>query len=65
MLGKIKRSTADKHMSDCVRIRAKWHCQRCGTDYTNRDKRGFQNSHFMAGATTRSGMTRRTAWRCA
>jgi hypothetical protein len=47
MLGKIKRSTADKHMSECVRIRAKWHCQRCGTDYTNRDKRGFQNSHFI------------------
>ena len=47
MIGKIKRTVADGHFSNCVRIRAKWSCQRCGTDYSDRNRQGLQCSHLI------------------
>ena len=47
MIGKIKRTEADKHFSNCVRIRAKWTCQKCDTDYSDRNKQGLQCSHLI------------------
>jgi hypothetical protein len=47
LIGKIKRTTADGHFSNCVRIRAKWKCQRCETDYTDRNRQGLQCSHLI------------------
>jgi hypothetical protein len=44
--GKIKRNIADKHFSDCVRMRSNWHCQRCGKDKSEK-KQGLQCSHLI------------------
>ena len=51
--GRIKRNTADKWLSDCVRkastvdgVHKPWHCQRCGNDYSERHQ-GLQCSHFI------------------
>lgn len=41
----IKRTPADAAFSDCVRERANWHCEVCGTDYTNRPQ-GLHCSHY-------------------
>ena len=45
--GKIKRTQADKHLSDCVRKSAEWKCQRCEKDYTDKPQ-GLQCSHFLS-----------------
>ena len=52
--GKIKRTQADAHLSRCVRMASTvdgelkpWHCQRCGTDYSERNRQGIQCSHFI------------------
>ena len=47
--GKIKRTQADKHLSDCVRKSAEWKCQRCGNDYKDKPA-GLQCSHFISRA---------------
>ena len=57
MLGKIKRTNADKHFSNCVRMRAKWKCERCGTDYSGRNKQGIQCSHLIG-----RGVSLATRW---
>ena len=44
--GGIKRNIADKHFSDCVRKAARWHCQRCEKDYSDKHQ-GLQCSHFI------------------
>lgn len=41
----IKRTPADAAFSDCVRERANWKCEVCGTDYTN-NTRGLHCSHY-------------------
>lgn len=41
----IKRTPADAAFSDCVRERANWKCECCGTDYTNRTQ-GLHCSHY-------------------
>ena len=45
--GKIKRTQADKHLSDCVRKSAQWKCQRCEKDYKDKPQ-GLQCSHFLS-----------------
>ena len=45
--GKIKRLTADKHMSDALRKKAKFVCQACDKDYSDRPQ-GLQCSHFIS-----------------
>ena len=45
--GKIKRTQADKHLSDCVRKSAEWKCQRCEKDYKDKPA-GLQCSHFLS-----------------
>lgn len=52
--GRIKRTQADKHLSDCIRkastvdgVWKPWHCQRCGKDYSERNRQGLQCSHFI------------------
>ena len=45
--GKIKRLTADKHMSDALRRSANWTCQLTGKDYSD-NPQGLQLSHFIA-----------------
>ena len=45
--GKIKRLTADKHMSDALRKKAKFVCQACNKDYSDRPQ-GLQLSHFIS-----------------
>jgi len=47
VLGKIKRTIADKHFSDCVRLRAKWSCQRCEKSYEDKNRQGLQCSHLI------------------
>ena len=47
--GKIKRTQADKHLSDCVRKSAQWKCQRCEKDYSEKPA-GLQCSHFISRA---------------
>jgi hypothetical protein len=47
--GKIKRLTADKHMSDALRRKANWTCQRCDKDYSEKPQ-GLQLSHFISRA---------------
>jgi hypothetical protein len=42
----IKRLTADKHMSNVMRKKAKMICQLTGKDYTNKPQ-GLQLSHFI------------------
>ena len=60
--GKIKRCSADAHLSDCIRkastIRGElkpWHCQLCETDYSDRNKQGIQCSHFIGRGITMHG----------
>ena len=45
--GKIKRLTADKHMSDALGRKANWTCQRCDKDYSEKPQ-GLQLSHFIS-----------------
>ena len=45
--GKIKRNIADKHLSDAVRKSARWKCQRCEKDYSEKHQ-GLQCSHFIS-----------------
>ena len=45
--GRIKRTQADKHLSDCVRKAAQWRCQRCDKDYSDKHQ-GLQCSHFLS-----------------
>jgi hypothetical protein len=47
--GRIKRTQADKHLSDCVRKSAQWKCQRCEKDYKEKPA-GLQCSHFISRA---------------
>ena len=45
-MGAIKRTTADKHFSNCIRLAANWTCNRCGA-YSPEDKRmGLHCSHY-------------------
>jgi hypothetical protein len=60
--GKIKRCSADAHLSDCIRKAATingelrpWHCQLCETDYTDRNRQGIQCSHFIGRGITMHG----------
>ena len=62
MKGKIKRSSADGHLSNCVRMAATingelrpWHCQLCETDYSDRNRQGIQCSHFIGRGVTMHG----------
>lgn len=41
----IKRTPADIAYSDCVRERANWKCERCGTYYPEGNRRGIECSH--------------------
>ena len=43
----IKRSSADKWYSLCVRIRANWACERCGTYYPEGHRQGLHCSHVV------------------
>lgn len=45
MAGGIKTTSADTWFSRCVRMRANWTCEDCGTKYGPSDS-GLQNSHF-------------------
>lgn len=42
----IKRTTADKWFSDCVRIRPNWHCESCGGDFYN-NRELLHCSHYI------------------
>ena len=60
--GKIKRCSADAHLSDCIRKAATingelrpWHCQLCETYYTDRNRQGIQCSHFIGRGITMHG----------
>ena len=60
--GKIKRSSADQHLSNCVRMASTingelrpWHCQLCETDYSDRNRQGIQCSHFIGRGITMHG----------
>ena len=44
-MGAIKRTPADKWFSDCIRERAEWRCERCGTQYHPPTK-ALHCSHF-------------------
>ena len=44
----VKRSATDKHFSDCVRERAGWRCERCGTYYPEGDRQGLHCSHLYS-----------------
>jgi len=46
-VGAIKRTTADKHFSDCVRIAANWTCQRCEKEYPEGHRQGLHCSHYV------------------
>jgi len=41
----IKRTPADKAFSDCIRERANWTCERCGTYYPEGHRGGLECSH--------------------
>jgi hypothetical protein len=43
----LKRTPADAAFSDCVRERAGWRCEICGTQY-HRKSRGLHCSHFIS-----------------
>ena len=45
----IKRTTADKWFSDCIRERADWTCQSCKTEYTP-PARGLECAHIIGRA---------------
>ena len=46
-LGKIKRLASDAALSNCVRARAKWSCEKCGTYYPEDKRQGLQCSHLI------------------
>ena len=61
-MGRIKRSSADQHLSNCVRMASTingelrpWHCQLCETDYSDRNRQGIQCSHFIGRGITMHG----------
>lgn len=43
----VKRTTADKWFSKCVRIRANWTCEYCNIDYSH-DKGYLHCSHYIS-----------------
>lgn len=45
-MGLIKKTPADNAFSDCVRERAGWCCERCGTYYPEGRRGGLHCSHF-------------------
>lgn len=49
----IRRDTADKYFSDCVRERANWCCENCGTYYPEGNRRGIECAHIVGRANKR------------
>lgn len=45
-MGAIKITPADKWFSKCIRVRAGWTCQRCGTNHAH-NTRALDCSHFI------------------
>lgn len=44
-MGAVKIRTADKHFSKCIRERAGWKCERCGSQHQE-NTQGLHCSHF-------------------
>ena len=44
-MGAIKRTPADAAFSNCIRERANWTCERCGTYYPEGNRNGIECSH--------------------
>lgn len=49
----IRRDTADKWFSDCVRERANWCCENCSTYYPEGNRRGIECAHIFGRANKR------------
>lgn len=47
-MGTIKRTPADDAFSKCVRERANWTCENCGTYYPEGHRKGLDCSHFFS-----------------